>query len=148
MVLSPDHYISLKNASETFIHSGDTFGVPQIEAVMQAVFGDYATRTTSEAMEWAKHWNDLDSWWETKTGSPPLVRFPSRMDVFAFCHSEMRFSCQFFSSHSLLGRLFLLLVTPSILVILLLKRPIPFTSYMTALPVQRNVEMLNAVLGS
>lgn len=43
MVLSLDHYISLKNASETFIHSGDTFGVPQIEAVMQAVFGDYAT---------------------------------------------------------------------------------------------------------
>jgi hypothetical protein len=74
MVLSQEHYTALKAANTRFLTAGDAFGAVEIEHLMQTVFGDYTTRTSTEAQEWKQHWTLLESWFEEKAGPPPSVR--------------------------------------------------------------------------
>lgn len=75
MALDKDQYQALQDISNCFITGRDAFGAVQIKNVMQAVFGDYAARTSREAGEWKAYWTQLESWFEERCGPAPAVRF-------------------------------------------------------------------------
>src|SRR6266540_310855 len=58
-LLKKEEYDKLCNASKHFLQD-NPFGIPQIETIMEAVFGDYTQRISSaEAQSWATYWTSL-----------------------------------------------------------------------------------------
>ena len=60
-MVSTQHYDVLSNASSRFL-SDKNFGVPDIENVMNNVFGSKCSRR--EAESWKQYWNELNMYEE------------------------------------------------------------------------------------
>ena len=74
-MVSTQHYDALSNASSRFL-SDENFGVPDIENVMNNVFG--SERSGREAESWKQYWNELNMYEEAlrlghNIGDVPMV---------------------------------------------------------------------------
>ena len=56
-MVSAQHYDVLSSASSHFL-SDENFGIPDIENVMNTVFG--SDRSGKEAVSWKQYWNELN----------------------------------------------------------------------------------------
>jgi len=74
-MVSAQHYDVLSNVSSRFL-SDENFGVPDIENVMNTVFG--SERSGKEAESWKQYWNELNVYEEAlrlgdNIGDVPMV---------------------------------------------------------------------------
>jgi len=75
--LTKEGYDKLCNASRRFLQE-EFFGIPQIDAVMEAIFGDYTQRIAStEAQSWAIYWNALVNYEQLKRDPDGLAVQPA-----------------------------------------------------------------------
>ena len=75
--LTKEGYDKLCNASQRFLQE-QSFGIPQIEIVMEGIFGDYTQRMTSaEAQSWAIYWSALVNFEQLMRDSDVLAVQPA-----------------------------------------------------------------------
>ncbi|KIM90088.1 hypothetical protein PILCRDRAFT_84255 [Piloderma croceum F 1598] len=75
-MVSTQHYNTLSSASSHFL-SDENFGIPDIENVMNTVFG--SDRSGKEAVSWKQYWNELNVYEEAlrlggNTADVPMMR--------------------------------------------------------------------------
>ena len=74
-MVSTQHYNTLSSASSHFL-SDENFGIPDIENVMNIVFG--SDHSGKEAVSWKQYWNELNVYEEAlrlggNTADVPMV---------------------------------------------------------------------------
>lgn len=84
-MITADQYNELENASSNFIY-GEAFGHPEIEEIMQEVFGD--DRTGADATEWVGYWIALTNYEEKLKDGESNATQPTVCSLYKILNSE------------------------------------------------------------